>query len=135
MTTRKPVVRLAGALVGSLVLAVLGGVQPATAAADARAVAVEVADTAEDAITVEDLRGLVLGFEASGDVTFAGARRLEFSLMFAEHGINRGTPASAILALEQFKLTAAEPRYVPSASARTALIDAADALIVKLRAV
>jgi hypothetical protein len=102
--------------------------------AEASAILIAALATTGDATTLDDLRELVRGFEASGEVTFAGARRLEFSLLLAEHSISRGTPGSAILALEDFKRTASEPRYVPSPSAQTTLIAAADALIAKLRA-
>ncbi len=92
----------------------------------------DLAAVQDESITVDDLRRLVAEFEATGEVTFAGARRLEISLIFVEHSINRGTPASAISALEQFKATASDPRYVPSASARDQLIAAANQLIAQL---
>jgi hypothetical protein len=92
----------------------------------------DVAAVQDESITVDDLRRLVAEFEATGEVTFAGARRLEISLIFVEHSINRGTPASAISALEQFKATGSDPRYVPSASARDQLIAAANQLIAQL---
>jgi hypothetical protein len=88
----------------------------------------------DDPITVEDLRSLVAQFEATGEVTFAGARRLEFALLFVEQSINRGTPALAIQNLEVFKQVASDPRYVPSAAARDQLIAAADQLIAQLSA-
>jgi hypothetical protein len=88
----------------------------------------------DDPITVDDLRSLVAQFEATGEVTFAGARRLEFALLFVEQSINRGTPALAIQNLEVFKQVASDPRYVPSAAARDELIAAADQLIAQLSA-
>jgi hypothetical protein len=88
----------------------------------------------DDPITVDDLRSLVAQFEATGEVTFAGARRLEFALLFVEQSINRGTPALAIQNLEVFKQVASDPRYVPSAAARDQLIAAADQLIAQLSA-
>ena len=88
----------------------------------------------DDPITVDDLRSLVAQFEATGEVTFAGARRLEFALLFEEQSINRGTPALAIQNLEVFKQVATDPRYVPSAAARDELIAAADRLIAQLSA-
>jgi hypothetical protein len=88
----------------------------------------------DDPITVDDLRSLVAQFEATGEVTFAGARRLEFALLFVEQSINRGTPALAIQNLEVFKQVASDPRYVPSAAARDELIAAADRLIAQLSA-
>jgi hypothetical protein len=88
----------------------------------------------DDPITVDDLRSLVAQFEATGEVTYAGARRMELALLFVEHSINRGTPALAIQNLEVFKQVAADPRYVPSASARDQLIAAADQLIAQLSA-
>lgn len=83
----------------------------------------------DDPITVDDLRSLVAQFEGTGEVTFAGARRMELALVFAENSINRGTPALAIQSLEVFKQVASDPRYVPSAAARDQLIAAADQLI------
>jgi hypothetical protein len=88
----------------------------------------------DDPITVDDLRSLVARFEATGEVTYAGARRMELALLFVEHSIDRGTPALAIQNLEVFKQVASDPRYVPSASARDQLIAAADQLIAQLSA-
>lgn len=85
-------------------------------------------------ITVDDLRSLVAQFEATGEVIFAGARRMELALDFAENSINRGTPASAIHSLELFKQVTSDPRYVPSAAARDELNAAADRLIAQLSA-
>jgi len=86
----------------------------------------------DDPITVDDLRSLVAQFEATGEVTFFGALRMEAVLDLAENSINRGTPASAIYSLELFKQVASDPRYVPSATARDQLIAAADQLIAQL---
>jgi hypothetical protein len=88
----------------------------------------------DDPVTVDDLRSLVAQFEATGEVTYAGARRMELALLFVEHSIDRGTPALAIQNLEVFKQVASDPRYVPSASARDQLIAAADQLIAQLSA-
>jgi hypothetical protein len=95
---------------------------------------VAVVEDEDDPITVDDLRSLVAQFEATGEVTFAGARRMEFVLLFVEQSINRGTPTLAIQNLEVFKQVASDPRYVPSASARDQLIAAADQLIAQLSA-
>ena len=86
----------------------------------------------DDPITVDDLRSLVAQFEATGEVTFFGALRMEAVLDLAENSINRGTPDSAIYSLELFKQVASDPRYVPSATARDQLIAAADQLIAQL---
>jgi hypothetical protein len=86
----------------------------------------------DDPITVDDLRSLVAHFEATGEVTFAGARRMELALLFVEQAINRGTPTLAIQNLEVFKQVASDPRYVPSAAAKDQLIAAADQLIAQL---
>jgi hypothetical protein len=83
-------------------------------------------------ISVDDLRQLVAQFEATGEVTFSGARRLGILLVFVEHHIDRGTPAGAIATLEEFKEIASDPRYVPSEPARVQLIAAADQLIAHL---
>jgi hypothetical protein len=95
---------------------------------------VVVVEDEDDPITVDDLRSLVAQLEATGEVTFAGARRMELTLLFVEHSINRGTPALAIQNLEVFKQVASDPRYVPSAAARDQLIAAADQLIAQLSA-
>ena len=86
----------------------------------------------DDPITVDDLRSLVAQFEATGEVTFFGALRMEAVLDLAENSINRGTPDSAIYSLELFKQVASDPRYVPSTTARDQLIAAADQLIAQL---
>lgn len=86
----------------------------------------------DDPVTVDDLRSLVALFEATGEVTYAGARRMELALAFAENSINRGTPDLAIESLEVFKQVASDPRYVPSAAARDELVAAADKLIAQL---
>ena len=70
--------------------------------------------------------------EGGAEVTSAGARRLEFVLLFAKHNVERGTPEGAIDPLEEFKRQASNPRYVPSESARDQLIAAADQLIAQL---
>jgi hypothetical protein len=124
-TIRRMIAQLAGlALVPG---AVVVGTAPAASAS------VEVAGVGyQQLITVDDLRDLVAQLEAAGEVTFAGARRLEVQLVFVEHGLNRGTPAVAILHLERFKEVALDPRYVPSESAREQLIAAADELLALL---
>jgi hypothetical protein len=88
----------------------------------------------DDPVTVDDLRNLVAQFEATGEVTFFGALRMEAVLVLAQHSIDRGTPASAIYNLELFKQVASDPRYVPSAVARDELIAVADRLIAQLSA-
>lgn len=85
-----------------------------------------------ESVTFDDVRALVDQFETNGEVTFAGARRLSILLDFAEHSVNRGTPGSAVPLLEEFKVQASAPRYVPSESARDQLIAAADQLIAQL---
>jgi len=83
-------------------------------------------------LTFDDLRDLVTQFESSGEVSFAGARRLEVCLDLAQHNVVRGTPSGATFWLEQFKETASQPRYVPSESAQAVLIAAADHVIGQL---
>ncbi len=127
MTRSRPRV---AALLASVVLATAGiGVTTGPAvASEADALRAEAAES----ITVEDLRSLVAQFEATGEVTFAGARRMEATLALAEHYIKLGVPALAVHGLELFKQVAATPRYVPSASARDQLLAAADQLIAQL---
>ncbi|MPZ93814.1 MAG: AAA family ATPase [Propionibacteriales bacterium] len=88
--------------------------------------------TKEESITFDDMRQLIAQFEATGQVTFAGAGRLEFCLLFAERAVQRGTPSLAITDLEEFKRQASDPRYVPSDTARDELIVAADQMIAQL---
>lgn len=104
-------------------------IEPAT---DAEHTDVTDTQDGEESITVDDLRQLVTQFEAEGEVTFAGARRLVFLLVFVERNIDRGTPSLAVRDLEEFKRQASNPSYVPSESARDELIAAADQLIAQL---
>ena len=135
--TRTPSRRRGGAalLAGLAAFAMTFTDVPAALAAPAAAVAPAVVDEVQDEtapITFDDVRLLIQQFEATGEVTFAGARRLEFVLLFAERNVERGTPEGAIDNLEVFKRQASNPRYVPSESARDQLIAAADQLIAQL---
>ena len=89
---------------------------------------------AEAPVSFDDLRAQVAQFEAGGEVTFAGARRLEASIDRAQHGAERGTPSVAIFWLEELKRTASDQRYVPSPAARDELVATADRLIGQLAA-
>ncbi|MGH8825428.1 MAG: FIMAH domain-containing protein [Jiangellaceae bacterium] len=104
---------------------------PASAAEPAGVTAVQ---EEPEPITVDDIRLMIEQFEATGEVTFAGARRLEFVLFFVENHIERGTPSGAIRDLEIFKEQASNPRYVLTETARDQLIAAADQLIAQLAA-
>lgn len=131
MTTRNP--RRMAALLATLVLAAASAVVsagPATAGESANSAGVAV--EANDPITVDDLHNLVAQFEGTGEVTFAGARRMEVLLVLAQQSIDRRTPTLAIHSLELFKDVASTPRYVPSTAARDELIAAADQLIAQL---
>jgi hypothetical protein len=94
----------------------------------------DVTDTQDNAepITFDDLRQLVAQFEATGEVTFSGARRMLVFVDWAEFYHDRGYDSRAVLLLEHFKEVASDPTYVPSESAREQLTAAADQLIVQL---
>ena len=105
---------------------------PVTAATPAEPA--DVTDVQRDAepITFDDIRQLVAEFEATGEVTFSGARRLLVFLDWGERYQARGLNFRAVLFLENFKEVASDPTYVPSESAREQLIAAADRLIAQL---
>lgn len=121
------------ALLAALVLATAtAALTSISAAADeGDSTAIVIADT-DDTPTVDDIRSLVAQFEATGEVTFAGARRMEIALRLTEHYINTGRLSSAIHSLELFKQVASDPGYVPSAAASEELVAAADQLIAQL---
>lgn len=110
-----------------------------TAALAAPATAAEPAGVTEvqeepEPITVEDIRLMIEQFEATGEVTFAGAGRLLVMLSMAELYIDRGMPSRGVHSMEVFKEQASNPDYVPSESARDQLLAAADQLIAQMTA-
>jgi hypothetical protein len=127
--TRRTIRRIIAPLAGLALVpgAVVVGTGPAASAS------VEVAGVQyQQVVTVDDLRQLVAQLAAAGEVTLVGARRLEVLLLFVEHSLGRGTPGLVVHYLEEFKVVASTPRYVPSESARAQLIAAADGLIALL---
>ncbi|MGH7129736.1 MAG: FIMAH domain-containing protein [Planctomycetaceae bacterium] len=104
---------------------------PASAAEPAGVTAVQ---EEPEPITVDDIRLMIEQFEATGEVTFAGARRLLTLLRIAEFYIDLGVPSRGVHSMELFKEQASDPHYVPSESARDQLIAAADQLIAQMLA-
>ena len=124
---RRAATLLAG--VGIFILIVTAA--PVTAAPAEPADVTDVQYDAEP-ITFDDLRQLLDEFEATGEVTFSGARRLLVFLDWGERYYDRGLNFRAVLFLENFKEVASDPTYVPSEFARKQLIAAADQLIAQL---